>query len=85
MFRRGEDGRAARSTEQNGYLVALNINDRFERAAIRFVFMNQFGKAIANRDEAGGRAQRTRVMDDSEIKRAWLSAIRIHHGNAGVA
>ena len=38
VFRRGENGRAARRAEQNRGLVTLHVNDGFERATVRFVF-----------------------------------------------
>ena len=85
MFGRSEDGRATRRAEQDRGLIALHVNNRLERATIRLVFANQFRKPIANRDEAGRRTQRTRVMDDSEIKRMWLAAIRVDDRDPGIA
>src|SRR6202030_2162841 len=63
VFGGGENRRAARRAEQNRGLVALDVNDRFERATIRLVFANQFNQAIADRDQARRRAEFLPVVD----------------------
>ncbi len=84
-LRRRKNGRASSGPEQDRRLVTLHVNYRFECATIRFVRMNQFRQPVADRDQARGRAQRRRIMNDAEIKRLWLSAIGIDHSDAGIA
>ena len=66
-LRRRHDGRTARRAERDRGLVTLHVNDRFERAAIRLVRVNQLRESIADRDEAGRHPERTRIVDDAEI------------------
>src|SRR5207245_10991055 len=58
IFGGGENGRAARRTEQNRRLVTLHVDNGFERAAIRLVLANQFDQPIADGDETRRRAKR---------------------------
>jgi hypothetical protein len=46
---------------------------------------NEFNEPIADRDQAGGRAHRARVVDRPEIDRTRFAIICIDNGNTGVA
>ncbi len=85
VFGRGQNRRTARRAEQDRGLVTLHVNDRLQRATIRFVLTNQFREPIANRDQTGRRAQRLRVVDRPEIKRARFAVVCIDNRDAGVA
>src|SRR5437899_6534351 len=56
----GENRRAPRRSQDNRGLMALHINNRFERATIGFVFPDKLNKPITNYYEARGRTTRVR-------------------------
>ena len=51
IFSGGQNGSTPRRAEQNRRLVTLDVNDRFKRATIRFVFEDQLRELIADRDQ----------------------------------
>ena len=68
-FSRREDGCTASRAENDRGLVALHVNDRFQRATIRLVRVNQFRQSIMNCDQAGGGAQGGRIRDRPGMQR----------------
>src|SRR4029077_6173483 len=85
VFSRRENGRAARGSEDDRGLVTLHVNNRFDRAAIWFVFPYDFHQSIADRDQTRGRTHGTCVANRSEIERTRFAIIRIDNCNTGVA
>src|SRR5205814_8568442 len=69
VFGGSQNGRATRRAEDDRGLIALHINDRFQRATVRSVLANQFNNPITDAHQTGGRTYRAFVVNCSEIER----------------
>ncbi len=86
LFAAGQDGRAARSSQRDGGLIALHEDYPFHGHALRFVFTNEGGEVVTNGEQAQRRARRDGLVADRAIFPADnLFPLAGQHGVAGAA